>query len=73
MSFMDHAFCTGHWHVGTGLALVPVKENLNAYKNIADNCVLPSLWSQYGKVADMGVMARCPHSIGHMVYIKTQF
>lgn len=33
-----------------------------------DNCVLPTLWFQFGKESHMGIMDGCPHTYDHVVY-----
>lgn len=34
-------------------------------------CMHPSLWQQFKKEPNMGVVTRCPHNIGCIVYTKT--
>lgn len=34
-----------------------------------NNCVFPTLW-QFGEDSHMGVMVRCPHTFGNIVYLK---
>lgn len=68
--FMELALCIrvlSHWNM-FGL-LVPVKGILNAtrYKDIVDNCVLPTLRQQFGEEPHMGVMISCPQTFVHIV------
>ncbi|XP_053090064.1 mRNA N(3)-methylcytidine methyltransferase METTL8 isoform X2 [Pangasianodon hypophthalmus] len=46
--------------------LAPEKGNLKvtANKDNLDNCVLPTLWQQFGEEPHMGVMVRCPQTFG---------
>ena len=71
MSSWSSLCAQGHRHAGTGFSLlVPVKGNCNAtaHKDTVYNCVLRTLWQQFGERAHMAVMVRCPHAFSHIVY-----
>lgn len=49
------------------------KHNTTACKDVLDDRVFPTLWQPFGRRSTYGCDVRCPHTVGHIVYVSSAF